>query len=156
STTRRQCMGSIYARGSKLWLSYRDYDGKWCNRSSRLDVGQEEQARELLCDVEAKVEAHARAGGVGNGPVPLGRFVESWLADRRARGVLAEKDERSLADTWIMPALGEVLLTELRPRHVRDFLRELRGKKSARGTLLAPKTVRGAYMLLKRMLEDAK
>ena len=66
----------------------------------------------------------------------------------------------------IVPVLGDVLLTELGPRQVRDFVEQLKKKRKLGnlkkdGTrvptdeLIAPRTVRHVYGTLRAMLNDA-
>ena len=50
-------MGSVYPRGNKLWIAYRDATGKRRCRATRLQVGQEALARDLLAKVEATLGA---------------------------------------------------------------------------------------------------
>jgi len=56
-------MDSIYIRGGKLWLAFKDVDCAWRNRSPGLDVAQEAAAKKRLEDAEARIAAHARVGG---------------------------------------------------------------------------------------------
>lgn len=51
-------MGSVYARGNKLWLAFIDYEGKRRLRASGYVVGQEDAARKLLAKVEERVRRH--------------------------------------------------------------------------------------------------
>ena len=47
------------------------------------------------------------------------------------------------------------MFAELRTRQIRDLVKQLRVKQSARGDLLAPRTVRHVYSALRTMLQDA-
>ena len=37
-------MGSVFPRGNKLWLKYKNVAGRWINKPSQLDVGNEKDA----------------------------------------------------------------------------------------------------------------
>lgn len=47
-------MGSVYTRGSTLWIAYQDAAGKRLCRSSGYKVGQESQANALLDEMERR------------------------------------------------------------------------------------------------------
>lgn len=146
-------MGSIYPRGNKLWLAYVDSDGERKLRPSGFSVGQEVEAKNLLAEVEKQIGASVRLGQTG--PVTLRAFAKRWCADRVKEDFVTAKDEKRWVELHILPALGSISLTEMRPRHVRDLVRALKRKKSIKGTVLAPRSVRHVYMVLHRMLHDA-
>jgi len=82
-------------------------------------------------------------------------LVEDWLARREARSVPAVRDEKARLRLHVLPVLGKLRLSELRPRHVRDLVAGLRATKARRGGLLAPRTVRHVYAALHQVLHDA-
>lgn len=45
----------VYTRGNKLWISFKDVDGKWRNVSTGCSVGQESEAERMLVDIKAMV-----------------------------------------------------------------------------------------------------
>ena len=52
-------MGSVYARGTKLWIRYKAADGKWTQQKTSLHVGDEKKAhgcRTLVIHTEAANE----------------------------------------------------------------------------------------------------
>ncbi len=77
------------------------------------------------------------------------------MLGRPSQGVATADDEARRLRLHAWPLLGDVLLKDLRPHHVRDMVRALRAKKSARGELMAPRTVRHVYGTLHTMLHDA-
>lgn len=145
-------MGSVYKRGSKLWLAYREADGTRSCRSSGFRVGEEKAAERLLAELEAQVANGVPVGTIG--PETIASYAKKWLA-ARPTSVESAGDERSRIENHILPTLGGLALTELRPRHVRDLIATLRSKASARGKPLAPRTVRSCRAILHRMLQDA-
>jgi len=48
-------MGTVWERGRKLWIKFKDASGTWRYSSSGYEVGQEGLARALLDEVEAEV-----------------------------------------------------------------------------------------------------
>jgi integrase len=148
-------MGTIYARGRKLWMSYRDETGKRQWKSTGFEVGQENDAERLLEQIEAMVAAGGLVAGDEVGPVTLQRYGDHWLKEREADGLATFKDERTRLRLHVYPELGRMALGEIRPRHVRELIRTLRRKKSAKGEPLAPKSVHNIYGVLHRLLQDA-
>jgi integrase len=63
--------------------------------------------------------------------------------------------DRSVLRLHVFPVIGDIALADLRPNHVRDFIRDLRRKPSQKGGLLAPRTVRRIYGTLHVMMHDA-
>lgn len=139
-------MGSVFRRGQKLWIKYKDTDGKWVNASTGLDAGQEKTARTLLVRVETQVAANE---GYGPGPVTLRRYAKRWVEERRARGLNNVNDDETKLRLHILPSLGDLRFDEIRPRHVRDLVRRLRSDSRA------PRTVRHIYATLRKMCNDA-
>ena len=78
----------VYTRGNKLWIRFRDADGKWRDSSTGFDVGQEELAKLMHDETVARIGAttktvkHAPARGF-----TVRGFVAEWLQKRRERGL---------------------------------------------------------------------
>ena len=87
-------MGTIYKRGKKLWLGYKNADGKWTYAATGLSVGEEAKAKKLLEKIKAKVDAGVRFGEVDQGPVTVKRFAERWLEEREKLGIVNWKNDR--------------------------------------------------------------
>lgn len=152
----------VYARGSKLWIRFRDVDGKWRDASSGYSVGQEALAQ---AEHDGMVERVAAAGRAENAPTGLTvrALAETWLATRETE---TAADDRGRIYNHILPVLGDIPIGELRARQVRDFIDAL-NKKKRQGNrrkdgslvptdeLLAPRTVRHIYGTLRAMLNDA-
>src|SRR4051794_5564913 len=118
-------MMGVYPRGSKLWITFRDVDGKWRNASTGYNRGQEALAQAVHDEVVVSVTAKERAKNASRG-VTLRAFAEAWLAKRETE---TAADDRGRIYNHILPALGDIPLTELRPRQVRDFVEALTRKK---------------------------
>jgi integrase len=98
-----------------------------------------------------------------NGPVAITvrEYGERWIKTRDHVETVA--DEIGRLRNHIFPALGDLKMREVRPRHVRDFIVALKkanlhkrglGKGYAKEKI-APRTVRHIYGLLRRMFNAA-
>jgi integrase len=142
-------MGSIYARGRKLWLRFKGSDGKWTQRPSPLLVGQEREARKLLERLEGKIAAGAEVGEAELGPITVERWAKRWIEERKT---LVEdwKGDESKLRLHVLPKLGPMRLDEVRPRHLIALVRDLR-----RAGGHAPKTICAVYAVTRKMFRDA-
>jgi len=143
-----------FLRGQVIWVSYKNEDGRWVNRSTKCKVNEVERARRyvnaLLRGVEIKVQRS------GTDPRTVADYVARWLDDRERRGIAAVVDERSRLEKYALPYVGQIDLQELRPRHVRDMVRSLRELKDDDGErLLAPRTIHHVYNTLHNVFETA-
>ena len=138
-------MGHVYRRGKKLWISYKGPDAERSRHATPFRVGQEGKAKELLARVEAQVEA----GLVPEeGPLTLERYARRWVASRKALGLADWKNDDARLKNHVLPALGKLQLTEVRPRHLAELFQAMRGKR-------APKTVRHVYSAVTALFRDA-
>ena len=141
-------MGSVYRRGDRLWIVYRDAHGRRQWRSTGLRVGQEREAERVLAAIEAAIEAGS-AIGLDPETVTLRQWAAEWIQRRRARGVRTAGDEEARLRDHVLPVLGDERLADLRPRQIRALVHRLR-----RGPL-APRTVRHIYGALRACLTEA-
>jgi hypothetical protein len=56
---------------------------------------------------------------------------------------------------YVFPVLGDLLMDDVRPRHLVELVRVLSKRDSAQGGTLAPRTVRGAYGVVSSMFHEA-
>lgn len=148
-------MGTIYRRKNKLWIGYRDVSGRWRYEATKYTPDQRALARKTLQAIERRVQAELGHGAAEKGPPTVRSYGERWTRQREGMGIASANDEEARLRRHAYPLLGEILLRELRPRHVRDFVRQLRQRRSARGPVLAPRTVRHVYFTVRRLLHDA-
>lgn len=153
-------MGTIYAKGERIYFGHKNAHGKWVYGPTPYRVGQEDLARAFVVAVERGVATGARGEAAGaepprRGPLTLKEYAEGWLRGRPALGIATATDEACRLRRYVYPALGALPLAELRPRHVRDLVRSLPSELSARRRPLAPRTVRHVYGVLHRLLADA-
>ena len=98
----------------------------------------------------------------------LKTFGRRFLREREERGLRNVASERSAFEHYIAPMLGSTPLDRLRPKQIQAWLREVKKRKleaRRRRTLvampqtepdvLAPRTVRKAFQLLRSMLNEA-
>lgn len=145
----------VFARGGKLYVRYYNAAGVRKRQSTGLAVGQEKEARALLERIVARLEAGER---IGEAPeeITLARYATLWMERREQGGEIESfEDDRTRMKTHVIPALGHLRMADIRPRHIRQFIEELKRKKSVRGKPLAPRTVRNVYAALRAMLGDA-
>ncbi|TMQ20531.1 MAG: hypothetical protein E6J91_03715, partial [Deltaproteobacteria bacterium] len=93
--------------------------------------------------------------------ITVREYGERWIKTRDNVETVA--DEIGRLRNHIFPALGHLKMREVRPRHIRDFIKALKnshlhkrgmGKGYAKGKM-APRTVRHIYGLLRRMFNAA-
>ena len=148
-------MGTVYGRNNKLWIGYKDVDGTRKYTPTKFAVGQEPKARKLLDAIERRIQAAADLGGAALGPLTVKRYLARWIEDRRLRKVASAGDDETRLQRHAVPELGELLLAEVRPSHIRSLVRNLKAKVGQGRAQLAPRTVRHVYGVLHRMFEDA-
>ncbi len=143
-------VASIYARGSQLWGRIKDQRGLWVSKRTDYKVGQEELARREVAQRQRNANAKAAAAAAGTGPMTVGRFAESWLKERDKRGLRSIADDRGRIRNHVVPALGHLVLGEIRPKHIRDWVRAM-----VRAEDIAPRTIRNTYGIAHAMFHDA-
>jgi integrase len=141
-------MGSVYKRGGKLWIWYRDATGARRWDPTPFHPGEEARAQALLSETEAQAAAERRFGAEAEGPVTVARFAQRWLAGRA--GLASHQSEVGRFKLHVKRKLGPLLIADVRPRHLIDLVRELREKRD-----LAPRSIHHVYGLLHVMFRDA-
>jgi integrase len=161
-------MGSVYSRGTTLWIAYKDARGVRVCKSTGLRVGREREAERVLLEIERLVEGasegpatpmpaaptSALAHEPKRGPLPsasitVKQYAERWLAARRGR-IRSVDDEAGRLQHHVYPHLGERSLESIRPRDIRDLILKLRENKK-----LAPRTIRHVFAVLSRLFRSA-
>lgn len=115
-------MGCVYPRKNKLWIRYKAADGKWTQQKTSLHVGDEKKARRILLDVEARIAAGVKFDPLNaSASVTVAAYARRWLEERRHLVADAGNDEARLK-YHILPAIGGLLLEEVRPRHLVEMV----------------------------------
>ncbi len=96
--------------------------------------------------------ARAAAPAKATAPTVLG-YAREWIKKQRYES--APKDAARIELYLAKGPIAEMSLGGLRPRHVLEFITWLQDQPSLRGGTLAPRTVRGAYDVLRRSLDAA-
>ncbi len=138
--------GSITARSDGRW-EVRVTDPATGRRVSRY-AKSEAAAGRLLRSMLGRAETGAP---VADGRATLRVYAERWLTQRapRRRGAATVREYRRRFDSYVLPTLGGVRLSELTSLDVEDVLDRL----AERG--LSQSTIRGTRNALAAMLSDA-
>jgi integrase len=144
-------VGSLYLKGGRLWARYKKKGGKWGGAPTPYLPGDEKKARQFL----AVLEADARVATSTSPPKRLGtptvkQYAEGWVKDRRSLGLRTADDDETRLRLHALPTIGEMPIDEVRPRHIRDLVLEMR-KDGA----LAPRSIRNVYGVLATMFRTA-
>lgn len=86
-------------------------------------------------------------------------LVEKWLNEKSIDKSLTKitiSNNRSYTKNHISPLLGKTRLDKLEKKHVVDFLKQLRNKKSKYNTSYSDSTIQRAYIVLVAALNYAK
>lgn len=138
-------MGSVYARGRKLWVRFKGPAG-WTQQPTEFAVGHEKEARALL----ERLEARLRAGVATTGdlkPATVSGYFAIWVKEREAE-IQTWKNDDSTFRLHVLPTLGAHRLDEVRPSHLVSLVREWR-------RTMAPKSVWNAYSSVSAFFRDA-
>ena len=83
----------------------------------------------------------------------MSRFIEHCRANDRTSATLETYEEKSAR--YVVPNLGALKLSKLKPTHIAEWVTGLRTAGGANGKPLSPKTVRNVFGLLHGALEWA-
>lgn len=144
-------MGSVYARGNKLWIRFKGANGRWTQSTTDFHVGEEKKARKLLERVEVKIEAGAALGEKELGPTTVARYADKWTEDRKLLGVVDWENDARWLRIHALPKIGSMPIAEVRARHLIELFTAVRA-----GGKLAPKSIYNVYSVLKAMFRDAQ
>jgi hypothetical protein len=147
-------MGSLYTKRGKLWVRYKNELGKWAGAPTPYAPGQEDLARRYLSQRERRiaaiVETGAELGTKPGEPVTVAQYAKKWIKSREPLRLATASDDETRLRKHVLPKLGEMKLEEVRPRHIRDLVLELR----AAGTL-APRTIHHVFHTTKALFHNA-
>ena len=151
-------MGSLFARGSKLYAKVKAVDGAWKQLATGFDVGREREAEEWMTKLEAKVAAERTLVNVdaeASAPLTVRRWARRWSRDRATLGKNA-KAELAQVEQHVLPFIGDMLLADVKTPIAIDLFRRVRSEPSrATGRALSPRTVHHLYAVFSLMMRDA-
>lgn len=150
--------GCVTAHRGILYLKIKD-GTRWVERSQKLPDSPENRkvAARRLAQVRDQILNRAATLGAP-GPATLRAWSTRWIEDRRRQGLTrVDEDLAKLKDHvlevrgqgWPLP-LGDLLLEDIRARHLVEVVEQVRAKG------LAPRTVRNVYYLAKALFRDAE
>jgi integrase len=147
-------MASIYARGGKLWARLKGArePGKWSSEPTPYAVGDEDKARRFAAAAQKMIDKRAAtpADAMPTVAKTVTGYAKMWAAERQARGVGSALADLSRLETHAFPALRDLELADVKPKHARDLVRELRTNGK-----LAPRTIIHVHRTLRTMFESA-
>jgi len=90
------------------------------------------------------------------GKLTVGEFLLSWIDnhEKRLKATTAHK-YRQLIRLYLVPQLGSVKITDLRPTHIENFYSYYTTNNGVNGQVLAPSTVAQCGAILKKALKYA-
>ncbi len=146
-------MSSLYVKGNKLWVRFKDETGKWVGKPTPFKPGQEAEAKQDLKRREVQVAANKAvtdAIGVAPGtPMTVAQYAKKWVKDRELLKLASHKDDAARLDHHVLPRLGNMELAEVRPRHIREFVLGMRGGP------LAPRSIHHIYHVASMLFRTA-
>ena len=155
-------MGSVFARGERLYMHYKTVAGRWKQRRTDFVVGQEKEAEKFLEELEEQIRAPVELGEREEGPMTVRRYFERWSERRKHKGVASAKDDDTRIRLHVLPvvvdkqtaqAFGDLVLDDVRPRHAREVVDALVEKMNKKE--LAPRSVRHAFFSTRTMFQHA-
>ena len=113
-------------------------------------MGKEEKAEAALEVIEERFKGETRVNPQADGPMTVAAFSDYWIIQRKAL-VPTWKSDESRMKNYILPTIGDMKLSDVRPHHLADLFRKLRIAKE-----LAPKTIHNAYGALRSLYRNAR
>ncbi len=138
-------MPTVFARGGRLYAKIKDANGTWQQIRTGFRVGDERKAERWATDRAREVAQFVAARG-DHSELTVTAYATTWLNRRTTKTV---RDDRTRIERHVLPVIGDMLLVDVRPRHMRDLVMELRA-----GTL-APKTIRQISGVMHTMFKSA-
>lgn len=153
-TKKRDLPKYTYARDNKIWVRFKNEHGKWVSKRTPYSVDQVEFARQFVTALLRGVQRKRDRGK--SKPETVTDWAYEWCNDREERGVKCAPSDRSRLEKYALPYLGDVLLEQLRPRHVLEMVEKLKALAAASETgTPAPRTIHHVYNTLHSMMRSA-
>ena len=170
--------GRVYARGNKLWVDFH-YLGDRVREPSGLDDNPANRTRLrkmldlIVTEIDNKIfefgkrfphssrlEHFIRLEGRNFRKDPkdvlFKGYVEKWWPEMRPGMSEGQaRDYAAILRNHLLPYFGEISFSELRPVLFKKFLASLQGKRTPRGTPLAPKSMLNIFIPLRVIFKDA-
>ena len=118
-------MASVYKRGSRWWIRYRDARKAW--RSEPCLASTKAEAKSLAIDLEKRAERQWH----GLEPLPptdgggtLGDLLDWWLETYAKPRTSYERDQYNIRRHFLDDSIAQLRLVEVTPGVVERFLQE--------------------------------
>jgi integrase len=102
----------------------------------------------LLRRVEEKV---AQGGTPEDGPLTVAKYAAKWIREYKEMGITEWKNHESRLRLHVLPAIGDLIIAEVRPRHIAELFKNLRRKRRH-----APKTIHNIYSAVQGLFREAE
>jgi integrase len=151
----------VIRRGNRLCVRLKGPDGKWGTYATEFVVGQEDKANRALEKLKRAVSAGEEIFGGKSGPVTVREYAERKLFPRRRTEVQDWRSDETRLRAHVFPVrigekvFGDLLLADVRTRHLVDVFTALRAKATKTGKPYAPKSIYNAYGVVKALFRDA-
>jgi integrase len=150
-------MSTVYIKGGKWWCKIKGLKepGKWSGTPTpyKSTPANKEAARRYATVGQKKIDERVQLLGA-SGPVTVKDYAEHWLGESSRKALASWPDMNGHLRNHVLPRIGGVGMLNLRARHLRDLVRELKLQIDA--GKLSPKTVLNVVGTLRKMLHDAK
>ncbi len=147
---------NVFKRGSVYYIRYDlppTEDGARRQKMKACQGMSEQQAKKELARIIADI---AKGKHVEPTDVTLVQYLGAWLEHCEARGLAASTlvGYQGCIDRYILPQLGRVRLSRLKPLTLQQFLNDASGFGKKKQTL-APKTIYNIHGVLRKALKQA-
>lgn len=163
----RDLTGWVRKRGRSLYIGFRTRSGSVWERAARDEHGaplSREDAKALIAALVADYAAgrwDPEQGTPAPAPEPVpaeamptvAQYASAWGSTQRYES--APEDRATVARYIARAPIGALPIDQVRPRHARAFIQWLIAHPSERGGTLAPRTIRNAFDVLRRVLRSA-
>lgn len=146
-------MGSVFPRGKngRLYVCVKDAGGDWKQMRTPFFRGDEAQARRFVRQWKDQLLGGKTIRSPElSGKVTVRQFGPKWLENRREVGIADVENDEGKLRNHIYPAIGNMLLDDVRPQHIAEIILELRRSGHA------PRTVRNVYSAIRCLFRDAE
>jgi integrase len=147
----KQWKGCITSHHGILHLKIKDSTGRWVERS--VELKDSPINRLIAADRLAEVRESLLSGegaDLALGPLTVRAFTKTWLQDRKDQGLSDTKNDEARLRLHVLPLLGDILVAEVRPRHLVEMVKRIRALDRA------PRTLRNVYYLVRALFRDAE
>ena len=140
---KREWQGAVFKPADKnaLWVRVK-VEGRWANRPTPYKPGEEAKAEAFLAEYREQLLAAVAAMKGRVGPVTVRAWAKLWLEKRED----LYGDDARILRIHILPLIGDMLLSEVKPRHILEIVETWKA---------ASRSIRNRYATLQSMFRDA-